>query len=106
MPTPGNTYTRDGVTYTSSNDMMAMDYYKRAKRDGSHEKAAKEKAGETYPEGTPEVLQYKQLPQHHLNANDKSLAKAGINNKMNNFSQAWQYNANPQDGSPLKNMLK
>ena len=89
MPTPGNKYIKDGVTYTSSNDTMAMDYYKRAVADGSHEKAAKEKAGEDYPKGTPQDLQYTKLPQHHLNANDKQLAASHA----------------PQ-GSPLQNMLK
>ena len=89
MPTPGNKFTKDGVTYTSSNNMMAMDYYKRAKADGPHEAAVKEKKGETYPEGTPKSLQYIKLPQHHLNKNDKKLAASYA----------------PQ-GSPLKNMLK
>ncbi len=89
MPTPGHQYRKDGVTYTSSNDMMAMEYYKRAKQDGSHEKAAKEKRGEGYPEGAHADLQYTKLPQHHLNANDKQIASRSA----------------PQ-GSPLQNMLK
>ena len=103
MPTPGNKYTKDGVTYTSSNDMMAMEYYKRAKADGSHELAAKEKRGETYPKGTPESLKYTKLPQHHLNASDKSLANLG-SQKTDLVSTHWQNMAT--QGSPLKNMLK
>ena len=89
MPTPGNKYIKDGVTYTSSDDMMAMDYYKRAKADGSHQKAAKEQSSGTYPSSAHADLQYTQLPQHHLNANDKKLAASSA----------------PQ-GSPLQNMLK
>ena len=89
MPTPGNKYIKDGVTYTSSDSTMAMDYYNRAKKDGSHEKAAKEQAGGTYPESAHADLKYTKLPQHHLNANDKQIAASSA-----------------PKGSPLQNMLK
>jgi hypothetical protein len=69
--------------------MMAMDYYKRAKQDGSHALAANEERGGSNKEGIPNGLDYTKLPQHHLNANDKNLAASHANK-----------------GSPLRNMLK
>jgi hypothetical protein len=96
------TYKKDGITYTGQDMNWAQQHYKRAKASGEHQKGVT--AGRTHDSQhlAPRNINYKNLPDHHLNAQDKQIVQQYTGNQAAQTSMPTSQPAR----SPISNLNK
>ena len=99
------TYKKDGITYTGDDMNWAQQHYKRAKASGEHQKGVA--AGRTHDSQhlAPRNLNYKNLPDHHLTAQDKQIVQKYTGNATPTTSTPTSQPSQPAR-SPISNLNK